>query len=170
MCGGVSQVDTFDYKPMLEKFDGKLLEGKGEVTVRQGYPGSADEEPVPVQTTWSIREMGLGAVPEYRRHVDDLAFIHSAQGRSLDHTLSTYEWNTGSIIAGFPSMGSWLTYGLGSENQNLPAFVVIQDPRGGPFTGAVAMELRLSSRLLPGHDVPRHRRSDPGPASSVRIA
>jgi hypothetical protein len=77
--------------------------------------------------------------------VDDLAFIHSAQGRSVDHTLSHYEWNTGSIIAGYPSMGSWVTYGLGSENQSLPAFVVIHDPRGGPFTGAA----QWSSGFLP---------------------
>jgi hypothetical protein len=68
--------------------------------------------------------------------VDELAFIHSAQGRSSDHTLSHYEWNTGSIQAGFPSVGSWVTYGLGSENQSLPAFVVIPDARGGPFTGS----------------------------------
>ena len=68
--------------------------------------------------------------------VDELAFIHSAQGRSSDHTLSHYEWNSGSILAGFPSVGSWVTYGLGSENQSLPAFVVIPDARGGPFTGA----------------------------------
>ncbi len=74
-----------------------------------------------------------------------MAFIHSAQGRSVDHTLSTYEWNTGSIIAGFPSVGSWITYGLGSENQSLPAFVVIQDPRGGPFTGSS----QWSSGFLP---------------------
>jgi hypothetical protein len=68
--------------------------------------------------------------------VDDLAFIHSAQSLSLDHALSSYEWNTGSIIAGFPAVGSWVTNGLGNENQSLPAFVVIQDPRGGPFTGS----------------------------------
>jgi hypothetical protein len=77
--------------------------------------------------------------------VDELAFIHGAQGRSNDHTLSHFEWNTGSILAGFPSMGAWITYGLGTENQSLPAFVVIHDPRGGPFTGPA----QWSSGFLP---------------------
>ena len=136
MCGGVSQVDTFDYKPMLAKYHGHPLEGKGEVAVRQGYPGPLMKSP------FSFRQYGRSGkwVSELFPHlggmVDDLAFIHSAQGRSSDHTLSHYEWNTGSILAGYPSVGSWVTYGLGSENQSLPAFVVIPDARGGPFTGA----------------------------------
>jgi len=145
MCGGVSQVDTFDYKPMLEKFNGKLLEGKGEVTVRQGFPGPLMKSPYQFKQYGQSGKWVSELFPNIGGVVDELAFIHSAQGRSLDHTLSTYEWNTGSIIAGYPSMGSWLTYGLGSENQNLPAFVVIQDPRGGPFTGSS----QWSSGFLP---------------------
>ncbi|HLX45211.1 MAG TPA: DUF1501 domain-containing protein [Bryobacteraceae bacterium] len=136
MTGGVSQVDTFDYKPMLEKFHGKPLEGKGEVTVRQGYPGPLMRSPYQFKQYGQSGKWVSELFPNMGGIVDDLAFIHSAQGRSVDHTLSHYEWNTGSIIAGFPSVGSWVTYGLGSENQNLPAFVVIQDPRGGPFTGS----------------------------------
>lgn len=136
MCGGVSQVDTFDYKPMLEKYHGKPLEGKGEVTVRQGYPGPLMKSPYQFTQYGQSGKWVSDLFPNIGGIVDEMAFIHSAQGRSVDHTLSSYEWNTGSIIAGFPSVGSWLTYGLGSENQNLPAFVVIQDPRGGPFTGS----------------------------------
>jgi hypothetical protein len=67
--------------------------------------------------------------------VDDIALIHSAQGRSNDHSISHFEWNTGSLLVGYPSVGSWVTYGLGTENQNLPAYVVIYDPRGGPYNG-----------------------------------
>src|SRR4029078_1052074 len=67
--------------------------------------------------------------------VDDLAFIHSAHGTSNDHTLSHLEWNTGNILVGYPSVGSWVTYGLGTVNQNLPAYVVLFDQRGGPYGG-----------------------------------
>ena len=136
MCGGVSQVDTFDYKPALDKYHGQPLEGKGEVTVRQGYPGPLMRSPYRFKQYGQSGKWVSELFPNIGGVVDELAFIHSAQGRSVDHTLSHYEWNTGSILAGFPSLGSWVTYGLGSENQNLPAFVVIQDARGGPFTGS----------------------------------
>jgi hypothetical protein len=135
MCGGVSQVDTFDYKPLLAKYHGKPLEGKGEVTVRQGYPGPLMKSPYAFKQYGQSGKWVSELFPNIAGIVDELAFIHSAQGRSVDHTLSTYEWSTGSIIAGFPSVGSWITYGLGSQNQSLPAFVVIQDPRGSPFAG-----------------------------------
>jgi len=145
MCGGVSQVDTFDYKPMLAKYHGQPLEGHGEVTVRQGYPGPLMKSPYAFKQYGQSGKWVSDLFPNIGGIVDDLAFIHSAQGRSVDHTLSTYEWNTGSIIAGYPSAGSWITYGLGSENQSLPAFIVIQDPRGGPFTGSS----QWSSGFLP---------------------
>jgi len=136
MCGGVSHVDTFDYKPMLAKYHGKPLEGKGQVLVRQGYPGPLMKSPYEFKQHGQSGKWISELFPNIGGVADELAFIHSAQGRSADHTLSHYEWNTGSIIAGYPSMGSWITYGLGSENQSLPAFVVIHDPRGGPFTGS----------------------------------
>jgi Protein of unknown function (DUF1501) len=135
MSGGVSHIDTFDYKPALSKYHGMPLEGKGEIRVRQGFPGPLMKSP------FSFKQYGQSGawVSELFPHVgaiaDDLAFIHSCQGKSSDHVLSHYEWNTGSILMGFPSVGSWVTYGLGSENQNLPGFVVIYDARGGPFSG-----------------------------------
>src|SRR5688572_3563521 len=135
MSGGVSQVDTFDYKPDLQKYHGVALEGKGEIRVRQGYPGPLMKSP------FSFKQHGQSGTwvselfPHMSTIVDDLAFIHSAVGKSNDHVLSHYEWNTGSILMGFPSLGAWVTYGLGSENSNLPAYVVIYDQRGGPFSG-----------------------------------
>ena len=135
MSGGVSQVDTFDYKPDLSKYHGVALEGKGEVRVRQGYPGPLMKSP------FSFKQYGQSGTwvselfPHMATIVDELAFIHSAIGKSNDHVLSHYEWNTGSILMGFPSLGAWVTYGLGSENSNLPAYVVIYDQRGGPFSG-----------------------------------
>src|SRR5262245_11499153 len=135
MSGGVSHLDTFDYKPALAKYHGMPLEGKGEVRVRQGFPGPLMKSP------YNFKQHGKSGIwvselfPNIATIVDDLAFIYSCKGRSSDHVLSHYEWNTGSILMGFPSVGAWVTYGLGSENQNLPAFVVIYDAGGGPFSG-----------------------------------
>jgi hypothetical protein len=135
MCGGVSQVDTFDYKPDLEKYHGVALEGKGEVRVRQGYPGPLMKSPFTFKQHGQSGTWASEMFPHLSTIVDELAFIHSVTGKSNDHVLSHFEWNTGSILMGFPSVGSWVTYGLGSENGNLPAYVVIYDHRGGPFSG-----------------------------------
>ena len=119
----------------LSKYHGTPLEGKGEIRVRQGFPGPLMKSPY---TFKQYGKSGLWAselFPHIGSMADDLAFIYSCQGKSSDHVLSHYEWNTGSILMGFPSVGSWVTYGLGSENQNLPGFVVIYDARGGPFSG-----------------------------------
>ena len=70
-----------------------------------------------------------------RRHVDEIAFLRSVYGRSNDHVQGTYEMQTGQINLGFPSVGSWLTYGLGSTASSLPAYVVMTDARGGPLGG-----------------------------------
>jgi hypothetical protein len=145
MSGGVSHVDTFDYKPMLAKYHGQPLTGKGEIRVRQGYPGPLMKSPFAFkkygQSGMEVSEL----FPHVGGIVDDIALIRSGQGRSNDHVLAHYEWNTGSLLMGFPSVGSWVTYGLGSENQNLPGFVVIYDHRGGPFSGPA----NWSSGFLP---------------------
>ncbi len=145
MSGGVSHVDTFDPKPMLAKFHGQPLSGEGNIIVRQGYPGPLMKSP------FKFKQYGESGIevselfPHIGSMVDDLAIIRSGQGRSNDHVVAHYEWNTGSILMGFPSVGSWVTYGLGTENQNLPAFVVIYDHRGGPFSGPA----NWSSGFLP---------------------
>ena len=135
MSGGVSHLDTFQYKPALEKYNRMPMEGKGDVKVRQGYPGPLMKSP------FSFKQYGQSGawiseiLPNIATIVDDLTFIHSCQGLSNDHVISHYEWNTGSIQMGFPSVGSWVTYGLGTENQNLPGFVVLLDQKGGPYAG-----------------------------------
>jgi hypothetical protein len=145
MSGGVSHVDTFDPKPMLAKYHGQLLTSKGEIRLRQGYPGPLMKSP------YQFKKYGQSGVevsdlfPHIGGMVDDLAIIRSCQGRSSDHTLAHFEWNTGSVLMGFPSVGAWVTYGLGTENENVPAFVVIPDPRGGPYSGPV----NWSSGFLP---------------------
>jgi Protein of unknown function (DUF1501) len=135
MSGGVSHLDTFDPKPALEKYAGQPLTGKGDVVVRQGNPGPLMPSP------FSFRKYGQCGMdvselfPMMAQHVDELAFLRSVYGKSNDHVQATYELNTGKIQMGLPSVGSWVTYGLGSENQSLPAFVVIYDHRGGPLGG-----------------------------------
>ncbi|MDE0620284.1 MAG: DUF1501 domain-containing protein [Bryobacterales bacterium] len=135
MSGGVSHVDTFDHKPMLEKHHGQPLTGKGRVRVRQGYPGPLMRSPFKFQRYGECGKLVSELFPHMGAMVDDLAFVHSCKGRSNDHVLAHYEWNTGSVLMGHPSVGSWVTYGLGSENQSLPGFVVVYDHRGGPFSG-----------------------------------
>jgi len=142
MSGGVSHVDTFDYKPELEKHHGVALgagiagvDGDGQVIVRQGYPGPLMKSPFKFKQHGQSGSWVSELFPHMSTIVDDLAFIHSVKGKSNDHVLSHYEWNTGMILMGFPSVGAWVTYGLGSENGNLPAYVVLYDHRGGPFSG-----------------------------------
>jgi hypothetical protein len=135
MSGGVSHVDTFDPKPALDKYAGQPLSGKGEIVVRQGHPGPLMPSP------FTFKKYGQSGIevseifPRIAEKVDELAVVRSIFGKSNDHVQAHYELATGVIRMGFPSLGSWVTYGLGSENQNLPAFVVIYDARGGPFGG-----------------------------------
>jgi hypothetical protein len=135
MTGGVSQVDTFDPKPALLKYAGQPLTGKGDVVVRQGNPGPLMPSPFTFkkygQSGMDVSEL----FPNVAQHVDEIALIRSIYGRSNDHTLAHYEMQSGQIRSGFPAMGSWITYGLGSESSGLPGFVVLHDHRGGPIGG-----------------------------------
>src|SRR5579871_4346013 len=135
MSGGVSHVDTFQYKPALEKYNRLPMEGKGEIKVRQGYPGPLMQSPFTFKQYGQSGAWVSEIFPNIATMVDELAFVHSCQGLSNDHVISHYEWNTGSIQMGFPSVGAWVTYGLGSENQNLPGYVVVLDQKGGPYAG-----------------------------------
>lgn len=135
MCGGVSHLDTFDPKPALDKYHGQPLPGENDVQVQQGYPGPIMRSPYKFQKYGRAGIEVSELFPHTATMVDDLALIRSAVGRSNDHSISHFEWNTGAIIPGSPSYGAWVAYGLGTENQNLPAFVVIHDRKGGPYNG-----------------------------------
>ena len=133
--GGPSQIDTFDPKPDLAKYAGEVMTGVGEVVVSQGNPGGLMPSP------WKFKKYGQSGIevsdlfPQVAGHVDDIAVIRSMYTASNDHGPALYQMNTGTVLAGHPSVGSWLTYGLGSENQNLPGYVVFTDHRGGPING-----------------------------------
>ena len=129
-CGGVSHLDTFDYKPQLAKLHGKTLEGKGENLGFFGQPGKV------MQSVYEFQQHGQSAswvsslLPNLAGCVDDVCFVHSMFAKSNNHTPATFQMNSGFTLNGFPSMGAWLSYGLGTANENLPAFVVLPDPRG----------------------------------------
>lgn len=133
MHGGPSQVDLFDPKPDLIKYAGKQLpESFGSVMTRRKVASN----PLlgPVRPFRPRGESGLPIsdfLPHMATVADDLCVIRSLHGDSVNHPQSVYQMNTGSILMGHPSFGSWLAYGLGSENQDMPAFVVLPDPGGG---------------------------------------
>jgi hypothetical protein len=137
MGGGWSQVDTFDPKPALTRYAGEPIDGKvrGDVIVRQGFPGPLMPSPFAFERRGQSGIEVAEIFPHLGRHVDEIAFLRSVYGRSNDHVQGTYEMQTGQVNLGFPSVGSWVTYGLGSVASSLPAFVVMTDARGGPLGG-----------------------------------
>ena len=134
MCGGVSHVDTFDPKPALRKYPGEPLTGKGEVGVRQGYPGPLMTSSVSASgNTVSAGSRSRKYFRTWRssRRDRDFPLRH---GKSNDHVRLTLRVaHRARCGMGFPSVGAWVTYGLGTENQNLPAFVVIYDAAAAPL-------------------------------------
>jgi hypothetical protein len=135
--GGVSHLDTWDYKPGLAALHGKTLEGKGENKGFFGKPGLVMQSPYAFQRYGQCGHWASSALPHLARCVDDIAFIHSMVARSNNHTPATFQMNSGFTLNGFPCMGAWVSYGLGSENENLPTFVVLPDPRGLPAGGSI---------------------------------
>jgi len=134
MYGGPSQMDLFDYKPELQKRDGQEieLEIRRRSLQKQTLLGSK-------RKFRRHGESGLwisDALPKLAAHADELAVVKSLWADSFAHGSANLQMNTGRILQGYPALGSWLSYGLGSENDNLPGFVVMLDPRGGPIPGA----------------------------------
>lgn len=141
MYGGPSQMDTFDPKPELTRFHGKTLKvalpGAGDVKAFFG----GGETPL-LKSPYAFKKYGQSGLevsdlfPHLGGCVDDICFLRSIYGDSNNHAPALFQMNTGTILQGSPSLGSWVTYGLGSENKNLPGFVVMLDPHGGPIGGA----------------------------------
>jgi hypothetical protein len=140
MHGGPSHVDLFDPKPELVRLAGQPLpDSFGRVMTRRQV--AANPLLGPVRPLRPRGESGLEIsdfLPELAQHADALCVIRSVHGDSVNHPQSVYQMNTGSILMGHPSVGSWVAYGLGSENRDLPAFVVLPDPGGGVKGGPPA--------------------------------
>ncbi len=131
MNGGPSQVDTWDYKPELANRDGRELEGFDKNT---GFftenVGPVMKSPFEFQRHGESGAWVSEIFPHMARHVDKMAFLYSCHTDSNNHSPALFKINTGFARMGFPCVGSWVTYGLGTETQNLPAFVVMYDTLG----------------------------------------
>jgi hypothetical protein len=133
--GACSQLETWDYKPELFKRDGQPLPGADKLITFQGENGAL------AKPNWEFKPRGQSGkmisdmLPRLADLADDLCFIHSMTAKSNTHGPAENQMSTGFVLDGFPSMGSWVSYALGTENQNLPAFVAIPDPRGVPQSG-----------------------------------
>ncbi len=133
--GALSHIDAWDYKPELIKRHDQPMPGSNKLITFQGENGNL------VKPIWEFRPRGQSGkmisdmLPNLASLADDLCFIHSTTAKSNTHGPAENQMSTGFILDGFPSMGSWITYALGSENHNLPAFVAIPDPRGIPQVG-----------------------------------
>jgi hypothetical protein len=130
MSGAASQVDTFDYKPELMKRHGQKFDPGGKVELFQSSPGSCMKSP------WEWKQYGQcgkyvsGLLPHLATCVDDIAFLHAMVSKSNVHGPATFMQATGFVLPGFPSVGAWVSYGLGRLTDDLPAFVVLPDSRG----------------------------------------
>jgi hypothetical protein len=137
MAGGVSQVDSFDYKPLLEKRDGEPLDFADARTLARGDKGKPAKV---MKSLWPFRPRGESGkqaselFPEMAGHVDDLCFLHGMHTEGVAHGPATIFLHTGTTTQIRPSMGSWVSYGLGTENENLPGFVSLlpSSGNGGP--------------------------------------
>ncbi|MEZ6139082.1 MAG: DUF1501 domain-containing protein [Zavarzinella sp.] len=133
-AGAVSQLETWDYKPELIKQDGKPLKDGPAVTF-QGPAGDLARPQYTFRQRGQTGKWVSDMIPHLAELTDDIAFVHSLTSKSNTHGPAENFVSTGFVQDGFPSVGSWASYALGSENQNLPAYVAIPDPRGVPQAG-----------------------------------
>jgi hypothetical protein len=133
--GGPSHIDTFDHKPKLYQLDGKTI------PVKTFGRGGHKAEGRVVGPKWQFKPYGQcgkrvsDLFPHVAQRVDDIAFVHSLYAESPIHGSAMLMMNSGRLLSGYPCLGSWVTYGLGSANENLPGFVVMLDKTGGPISG-----------------------------------
>lgn len=141
MVGGPAQMDTFDYKPLLQKLDGQAVpQSFRDAAANSRYSNIFKECRELMRSPYQFRQQGQSGMwvselfPHLSKHVDDLCFVHSMQADSNNHAPASYQIHTGETVVGKPSLGSWVTYGLGTENQNLPGYVLLYE--AGPYGGA----------------------------------
>jgi hypothetical protein len=150
LVGGLSHLDSFDYKPELEKMHGKTLQTEEKPDIFFGQMGLLRK------SDWEFRPRGESGLmiselfPKIASQADRLTVIRSMVTESANHTPALFFENSGFEFNGFPSMGSWLSYGLGSIAEDLPAYVVLPDGRGGPNGGA-ALPRWMHIAVLGGH-------------------
>ncbi|MCA9450039.1 MAG: DUF1501 domain-containing protein, partial [Candidatus Omnitrophica bacterium] len=133
--GACSQLETWDYKPELIRHHGRPMPGGEDLVTFQGKQGNLTQHVYEFKPRGEIGKHTSELVPRLGELVDDMCFIHSMTAKSNTHGPAENQMSTGFILDGFPSMGAWVSYALGTESENLPAFVAIPDPRGVPQSG-----------------------------------
>src|SRR5689334_9874244 len=167
MAGGPSHLETFDPKPLLNRLNGERRPASFGEVQRQFIKG----EPKLLGTRRTFRQYGQSGLwvsdllPHTASCADDLAIIRSCQADAFVHSAAQYQLFTGRIIPGFPSMGSWLMFGLGSESQSLPGYVVMPDPGGTIEAGQPV----YSNGFLPSAYQPSVFRAGPKPVLNLDL-
>src|SRR5262245_18936840 len=133
--GACSHLDSWDYKPELVRRHGEPLPGQEKLITFQGEQGALTKSPYEFKPRGKSGKYTSELFPRLGELVDDLCFIHSMTAKSNTHGPAENQMSTGFTLDGFPSMGAWISYALGTESADLPAFVAIPDPRGVPQTG-----------------------------------
>jgi hypothetical protein len=134
--GACSHLDSWDYKPELIKRHGEPLPGQEKLITFQGEQGALTKSPYEFKPRGQSGKYTSELFPRLGELVDELCFIHSMTAKSNTHGPAENQMSTGFTLDGFPSMGAWVSYALGSESADLPAFVAIPDPRGVPQAGS----------------------------------
>lgn len=133
--GAVSHLDTWDYKPELVRRHGQPMPGSDKLVTFQGENGNLAKSPWEFKPRGESGKMISELLPRLAERADDLCFLHSVTSKTNTHGPGEMFLSTGFTAEGFPSTGAWVSYALGTENQDLPAYVAIPDPRGGPQQG-----------------------------------
>jgi hypothetical protein len=167
MTGGASQCDLFDYKPLLAERHGQPFDpgGGARVEASVSVPGSVMKSPFEWAQYGESGRWVSSVFPETAKHVDDLAFLMAMTSKSNVHGPAAYLQTTGFSLPGFPCLGAWISYGLGSLTEDLPAFVVLPDARGLPYNGRSAF---TSGFLSMSHQGLAVRASAPQPITHLR--
>ena len=166
MYGGPSHIDTFDYKPTMVGMDGKTVDVK-----TFGRGGHKNQGRI-VEPRWKFHQYGQCGkwvselFPHLAECVDDIAFLHSMTAESPIHGSAMLMMNSGRLLSGSPALGSWVNYGLGSVNENLPGFVVMLDRTGGPISGAKNWSSGYMPATLRRHGVSRRGLADQRPVAA----
>lgn len=169
--GGPSHVDTWDYKPALEKWNGKSIKEfdagfQNTTGFFKDAVGNLMKSPFEFTPRGECGKMVSSIFPHLGRHVDKMAFIHSGYTESNNHSPALFAMNTGFARMGFPCVGSWVTYGLGSESRDLPGFVVMSDPKGRGLPKGHAAN--WSAGFLPGVYQGTHLRPTGEPIDNLK--
>ena len=138
MNGGTSQMDTFDYKPALERFHGQMLGPKEKPEGQTGPSGAVLRSPFEFRQHGQSGRWVSSVFPEQAKWVDEMAFLMAMRSKTNVHGPASYMMNTGFILPGFPCMGAWISYALGALSKNLPDFVVLPEQMTDQSSGCAA--------------------------------